>query len=205
MKILAFALLFALVFVGVAAHQLEQRGLLARETLDMFLGADEGEAKGTLITPEPVGLAASINESKQELRDQAKGIELLNERLEAQRRELDEQRAAVERRIEDLVDEEKKLAAKRSEELGLEPGAMSEEQTRLIKMYGSMSPDDAAALLDRMPDETVATMLLQMRDRQAAQIMGALDKGKAVEVGKLLWTGGEESPASQPAEPAATP
>jgi flagellar motility protein MotE (MotC chaperone) len=66
-------------------------------------------------------------------------------------------------------------------------------------MYASMPPDDAAALLDRMPSETVATMLLKMRDRQAAQIMGELDKGKAAEVGKLLWTGGEDSPASQPA------
>jgi flagellar motility protein MotE (MotC chaperone) len=124
---------------------------------------------------------------------------VLSERLEAQRKELDEERAAVEKRIEVLSDEEEKFAA------GLEAGSISEEQAKLVKMYASMPPDDAAALLDRMPAETVAAMLLQMRDRQAAQIMGALDKGKAAEVGKLLWAGGEDSPASQPAEPAAAP
>ncbi len=148
-------------------------------------------ASRALINPEPVGLAASINVSKQELRDQVNDIELLSERLEAQRKELDEERASVEKRIEDLKEQE------RASTQALTGGSMSDEQTRLLKMYGGMPPDDAASLLDKMPDETVATILLQMRDRQAAQIMGALDKDKAAEIGKLLWSGGEAAPESQ--------
>ena len=84
---------------------------------------------------------------------------------------------------------------------------MGEKQARLVKMYESMPPDDAAALLDDMSDETVARMLLRMRDRQAAQIMGALDKDKASKVARLLWAedGPRDLSATEPAEPVSAP
>ncbi len=205
MKFLAFVLLIALVFGGVAAYELERRGLLTRETLDLYLAKGEEKEAGTLIATEPVGLAAAISASKQELREQSQDIKLLNERLKAQREELGEQTALLEDRIEDLRAEEKKLDAWRTGGLG--PGAMSGKQARLVKMYGSMAPDDAAALLDDMSDETVARMLLRMRDRQAAQIMGALDKDKASKVARLLWAedGPRDLSATEPAEPVSAP
>jgi flagellar motility protein MotE (MotC chaperone) len=202
MKILIYALLLVLVFAGVGAYQLGQRGLLTRATYDSYFAPSEEEEKRALINPEPVGLASSINVSKQELRGQANDIEVLSERLEAQRKELDEERASIEERLEDLKKQGRTAAEKRAEALrntklkGLaEP--MSDEQARLVKMYGSMPPDDAAALLDKMPDEMVAAILLQMRNRQAAQVMGELDKDKAAEVVKLLWSVGEAAPVAE--------
>ena len=47
----------------------------------------------------------------------------------------------------------------------------------------------SASVLDGMPDATVAQILLQMRGRQAAQIMGSLSANKAAEVSKMLASG----------------
>ena len=190
MKTLAFLLLFVLVFTGVAAYSLQRKGLLSRETLDLYLKDQPEEEDDAMIAIKPIELAVSVRERKEKLREQSRDIDLRNERLAAQQMEMDAQRAVLEQRIEELRAEPKRLAAEKEAEpqpaLEPEPTVISGEMLQLVKMYESMPPDDAAAVLDKMPDQTVAQVLLQMRGRQAAQIMGALDKDKATVVGKLL-------------------
>lgn len=188
MKALAFVLLFVLVFTGVAAYSLQQKGLLTREALDLYLKDQPEEDDDVMIPIEPIELAVSVREKKEKLQEQSRDIDLRNERLAAQQKELDAQRAMLEQRIEELRAEPKRLAAEKEagSQPTLEPTVISGEMLQLVKMYESMPPDDAAAVLDKMPDQTVAQVLLQLRGRQAAQIMGALDKDKAAVVGKLL-------------------
>ena len=186
MKTLAFLLLFVLVFTGVAAYSLQRKGLLSRETLDLYLKDQPEEEDDAMIAIKPIELAVSVRERKEKLREQSRDIDLRNERLAAQQMEMDAQRAVLEQRIEELRAEPKRLAAEKEPEPQTEPTVISEEMLQLVKMYESMPPDDAAAVLDKMPDQTVAQVLLQLRGRQAAQIMGALDTDKATVVGKLL-------------------
>jgi len=189
-------LLFLLVFAGVTAYELRRRGLLTRETLDLYLeeGAEE-TADEKAFEIEPVGLAASVRAKRDELRGEAEGLRRLNKRLDAQRKELERQQALLDERIEELVQAE-------VPEPGIEQAPLTREMLSLIKMYESMSPEEAAAVLSNMPDSTTAQILLQMRGRQAAQIMASLNADKATEISKLLAAhdGVKKLPKPEPAE-----
>ena len=201
MKSSAFLLLIAVVFVGVAAYDLQRRGLLSREAMEMYIGFEGEEDARTPIT-EPVGLAASVQEKQRRLRDEKDDMTNLTQRLEMARKELEEQRTMLEQRIETLKAEAEKTAP---EPLSLEkPDVVSEEMLKLIKMYENMPPENAAQVLENMADPTVARILLQMRDRQAARIMESMDKIKAAEVSKLLSDGNVSKQAAAP-EPTESP
>lgn len=175
MKLLAFLLLLVLVFAGVAAYRLQLKGLLTREVLDLYIEREAEEEKAEEPDTDPVGLAAAIQEKQDELREETEDLKQLNAKIQAQRKEVEEQQALLERRIGELKAE---TEAERS--------ATSREMQQLVKMYEGMAPEDAAGVLDNMPDPTVARVLLQMRSRQAAQIMGSMNRDKAAEVSKLL-------------------
>lgn len=156
-----------LVFVGVAAYMLNQRGLLTRETLNLFVKPEPEPTREKPPPVEPTGLAASALKRNEELKEEAERLRELASRLAMQRREIEADRTLIEERLETLKPE-------------------SEEMTRLVKMYEGMEPEEAAAILQSLPDQTVARILLQMRGRQAGRIMGALSAGKAASVSTLL-------------------
>ncbi len=178
MRLLVFLLLLLMVFMGVAAYELQRRGLLTRETYGRFVEFRAETQESTTLLVEPVGLAASIQERRQELREETDGLSRLNARIESQRKEL-----------EALIKELRAGASAAripGSEHGPESAALSKEMALLVRMYENMPPEQAAAVLDNMPGSTVAQILLQMRGRQAAQVMGALSADKAAEVSKLL-------------------
>ncbi len=178
MKFQLYMLLLLLVFAGVSAYELERRGLLTREVLDRFIEARMSAKETKMLPVEPVGLAASVRERAQQLREDAYGLRTLNARLEAQRGELKAERALIEARIKEL----------KTESEAASEGKPTAEMALLVKMYENMQPEQAAAVMDDLPGQTVARMLLHMRGRQAGQIMGALKTDKAAEVSKLLST-----------------
>ena len=57
---------------------------------------------------------------------------------------------------------------------------------KLVKMYEGMPPEEAASILQSLPNPVVAQLLLRMRSRQATRIMGSLSADKAAEISKLL-------------------
>ncbi len=189
MRRLLFLLLLLLVFTGVAALDLRSKGLLTRDALDVFVGSQVEREEPPPV--EPVGLAASIWDWRGELQEREEGLQKLSSKLESQRKELEADRADIERRLEKLKAEFQLSGAGRA-------GALSEEMALLVKMYENMPPEDAAAVLDNLPDSTVAQLLLQMRGRQAAQIMGELETNKAAEVSKLLVIGDGVKKLSRP-------
>lgn len=186
MRRLLFLLLLLLVFTGVAALDLRMRGLLTREAFDLFVGSQVEREKPPPV--EPVGLAASIWDRREELQEREEALQKLSSKLESERKELE---ADIERRLEKLKAEFQLSGAGRE-------GMLSEEMALLVKMYENMPPEDAAAVLDNLPDSTVAQLLLQMRGRQAAQIMGELETNKAAEVSKLLVIGDGVKKLSRP-------
>jgi flagellar motility protein MotE (MotC chaperone) len=164
-----------LVFAGVAAYDLNQRGLLSRETLELLSEQPLKVEDEAPSLPEPLGLAASVQKREQTLKERTEGLRELEERIGMQRRELAAERIAIDKQLQEL----KSIAE-------ADAAAESAESAKLIKMYESMAPEDAAAVLENLPNPTVAEILFQMRERRAAQIMESLSPDKAAEVTKLI-------------------
>ncbi len=172
MKLAAFLLLMVLVFGGVSAYVLHQKGLLKRETVGLFLERKPVEEKPP---PEPIGLAASVRAKELKLKEEAEQVRQMQERIEIQRQELDAQRTLIEKKLQELAPvsaEGQPLPA--------------EEFEKLVKMYEAMPPEEAAPILDNLPDTTVAQILLEMRGRQASQILAELNTDKAARISRLL-------------------
>jgi flagellar motility protein MotE (MotC chaperone) len=54
------------------------------------------------------------------------------------------------------------------------------------KIYQSMSPEDAAAILDRLDDATAMSIFAGMRERQIAAILALMDHDRAVALTRAL-------------------
>jgi len=59
---------------------------------------------------------------------------------------------------------------------------MSDRVIKLSRVYEAMRPEDAAAIVAQLDDQTVRVILDNMNERQAARLMGALPPDRAVEI-----------------------
>lgn len=66
-----------------------------------------------------------------------------------------------------------------SEAAAAEPALDPAGAKKLAKIFGAMKPADAASVLAEMTDEEITAVLLQMNDRLAAPIVGALPPARA--------------------------
>ena len=178
MKLFGLVALMLLIFTGVAAYMLHWEGLLTRETINLFV-EDRSEPGAKEPAPiEPVGLAASIQKRERELKEESERLQELNMRLGAQRKELEAERTFIEQRLKSLDPKPEPERAETDEE--------AEKLAKLVKMYEGMPPEEAAPILESLPEPVVTQILLRMRNRQATRIMGSLSAEKAAEVSKLL-------------------
>lgn len=68
-----------------------------------------------------------------------------------------------------------------------------EEAKRISKtarLYGSMKPDEAVAILNQMDDDTVLLILNKMEDEQVAKIMALFDAKRAAALSQGMIRGG---------------
>ena len=177
---LLFLLLLLVVFIGVAAYALSQKGLLTRETFDLLSASLPGLRDTEMPVVEMPGLNGSILKKERRLEEESKRLERLAARLEIQHKEFEAERALIEEQLKAL---EPKPEPEPEPEP--EPGP-SDELIKLAKLYEGMPPDEAATILENLPNETVARLILLMRRRSAAMIMESMDPGKAAEVSILL-------------------
>jgi flagellar motility protein MotE (MotC chaperone) len=172
---LALFLIVVLIFLGIAAYELNRRGFLSQKTLEILSWEPQEPEFERPPLIDPVELAVAVQAKQQKLDEQAEGLQELAERLEQQRRELETERSAIQSQLEKLESLTEAEAA-----------ARNEKTARLVKMYETMAPEQAAAVLENLPDATVADILFQMRERRAAQIMDSLSPDKAADVTKLI-------------------
>ncbi|HSB73583.1 MAG TPA: hypothetical protein VLT62_30010 [Candidatus Methylomirabilis sp.] len=67
--------------------------------------------------------------------------------------------------------------------------ALSEKQgqvKRLARLYEGMRPKEAATVLEKLDRPLAAGVLSEIKDRQAAKILGAMSPGTAAELTRLL-------------------
>ena len=154
MKSAAFLSLI-LIFLGMGAYTLDQKGLLTRETLNLLL-KPRPKAQTVEAATEPIGLAASVEKKQQELHEETQKMEELAARLESQHREIEAEKATLEEKLKML--EQTKAEADRK----------SEHASPLDRLK-TMPPEQIASILAGLPDSTVAQILLQIRRKKSLE------------------------------------
>lgn len=64
--------------------------------------------------------------------------------------------------------------------------AQRENYQRLAKIYESMPPEEAAARIEKLDDDTATTLILAIKPRQAAKILANLNPEKAAVISKRI-------------------
>jgi len=121
----------------------------------------------------------------------AQGMEELNQRLELRESELLEMEGAVEVEKAVLAEEYGKLEVLRRKldsSMGQVEEARLKSVKKLAKMYEAMPPKEAASILSGMDLEIVLSVLRQMKERQAAKVMAALDPSRAAALSGMMST-----------------
>lgn len=109
--------------------------------------------------------------------------------LARQQAALEEREAELELTRAQLAIEAERLAGIRDELQGLldrSETAQGADLDRLVNLYRSMKPEEAAGILDGLDMETAVTILITMPERNAAPILAELDPGRARAVSRIL-------------------
>ncbi|MCS7214874.1 MAG: hypothetical protein RMI30_04795 [Thermodesulfovibrio sp.] len=102
-------------------------------------------------------------------------LKILNEDITKKTEELKKLKSEIEAKI------------KQQEELKAQlEKAQTENYQRLAKIYESMPPEEAAARLEKLDEETATTLLLAIKPRQAAKILANVNPEKAAALSKRL-------------------
>lgn len=101
--------------------------------------------------------------------------------LETEKKRLDDQRKQLEQKAKELADAAQILAVQQQDKTSRE-----EKIKKLVETYATMKPDEAARLLNALPDATVLEILRGMATSQVAKILAVMDSQRAVTVTELL-------------------
>jgi flagellar motility protein MotE (MotC chaperone) len=115
-------------------------------------------------------------------------VELLQS-LSKRRDELDQRSAeldqrdlllkATEQRIDDKIDQLKKMQAEIDAALGKVDEQEDQHLQSLVRIYEAMKPQDAAAIFDKLEEPVLMQVLTRMKDKAVAQILPHLDGDRA--------------------------
>lgn len=126
-----------------------------------------GIAAGTLIGQQTsTKQATSIEEER---------LKILQEDLAKKTEELKKLKSEIETKIKQQ--EEIKAQLER---------AQQENYQRLAKIYESMPPEEAAARIEKLDNETAVTLLLAIKPRQAGKILANVSPEKAAVLSKRM-------------------
>lgn len=96
-------------------------------------------------------------------------------------------RADLQAQIEQLKKLKQEIEAMQK---GLE-GKRQEQFNKVVKIYESMSAEEAAKALEKLDDDTAAQIISSMKPRSSGKIMGQLDPAKAAALSKKVLARGK--------------
>ncbi len=91
----------------------------------------------------------------------------------------------IEEKLKKLVEERKKLESLRRRPLTEEE---EKEVKKLIKIVSKTPSDEAGAILNNVKPHIAAEILIRLKERQAGQIMAAMDPQKAAKVTEIIMS-----------------
>ncbi len=128
-----------------------------------------------IVTKEEKGLLEAIRRREKELDRREEALANLEQRLTTIRKGIDERMLEL-----------KKLRAELDKALSRIDEANSRRTQRIVKIYESMPPEDAAARLEKL-DEKMAVMILStMKEKKAGKILSMVAVEKSVRFSQLM-------------------
>jgi flagellar motility protein MotE (MotC chaperone) len=112
---------------------------------------------------------------------------------------------AVQQQISTKVGEQQKLKSDIEKLTGGGQDAGSMKYRRLVKIYESMKPDEAARILEKMDSQVLLEVVTRMGERRLAPILAQMDplKAQAITVAMAMQPDPTEEIAAAPEAPAA--
>ncbi|WP_457601631.1 magnesium transporter MgtE N-terminal domain-containing protein [Hydrogenivirga sp.] len=102
-----------------------------------------------------------------------------------QEKRLREVERVIEEKLRKLIEERKRLEALRKRPLTEEE---EKEVKKLIKIVGKTPSDEAGAILNEVRPRIAAEILIRLKERQAGQILAAMDPKKAAVVTEIIMS-----------------
>ena len=182
--LLSLGFLFA---IGAAVRFLPSSFAIASETLPGEQTGTEGagaatDASTAAVKVEPINQVCFTEETAAALAAEQRIMEAQFDELTNQELSLQARQQELDRRAADLDALQKTLAARWKEM----QTTSDEDVVHLARMYGSMKPDQAAAIFNQMDPEFAGSFLRLMRSEQAGLIMASMETRKAYEVSLKL-------------------
>lgn len=116
-----------------------------------------------------------IEQKKAELDEREAAVKREEERIAALRREADQ-------RIEKYT----KLLAKIEDALKRLEAAKTERMQSVVKLYEAMPPEEAAARISELDEETALVIIKGMKSRKAGVVMSFMEPKKAAELTQAM-------------------
>jgi len=117
----------------------------------------------------------TISARVQELEEFRKVLEDLKSYLKAEKEEVESRRsevASIEKQINSL--------------LGQVDKARQAQIKKLAAVYASMKPEELKGILRGLDEQTIVAILLQMRERDAAKVLAAMDADRAARISQMM-------------------
>ncbi|WP_439619691.1 MotE family protein [Hyphomonas sp.] len=182
--LLSLGFLFA---IGAAVRFLPSSFAIAENTTETQPGEAAGgdqllDPSNEAVAVQPIDQVCFTDETAATLMADQKQMEALYEELTSQELDLRARKLELDKRAADLDAVQQALAA-RWDEMQKES---ANDVTHLARMYGTMKPDQAAAIFNQMDPDFAGSFLRLMRSEQAGLILASMETRKAYEVSLRL-------------------
>jgi flagellar motility protein MotE (MotC chaperone) len=122
-----------------------------------------------------IPLLRSLQERQEQLAERTKQLDQREETLRQVQQQIEEKLATLtllRKEVGALLEEKTAFETKRFE--------------HLVKVYEGMKPEEAAALVERLDQDTAVHLLAQMKGKKVSPILGALKPDVAVQLSERL-------------------
>ena len=194
--LLVSLLLIAAAFVGVSYMHSGQPALVLAEDQDKPEKAS-AENENTEEEPAPCPECPECPDPAkvvlQGLEEKKKAVAEASEKLAKEKKELETYEAQIDEKLESLTALKKQIEAdmerlerKKTAKEREEAAAFEAKMNRLVKMYASMKPKDAAEIVNKMELSVAYEIFLRMREVSASQILAFVENEKAAKISERL-------------------
>jgi len=149
--------------------------LKLKKELTKTAKTDQGEATNDTLSAEEISPPDSVS--------------LMLQKIEANREEIATKLAALREKEKEISQREQKVEEELAQLRGLKDelsGTTSSQTSKLAKAFQAMDAGQAAKIAGNLDDRTLTDLLLQIRERNAAKILAALDPSRAARIYKQL-------------------
>jgi len=194
--LLVSLILVTAAFVGVSYMHSGQPALVLAEDQDKPEKAS-AENENTEEEPAPCPECPECPDPAkvvlQGLEEKKKAVAEASEKLAKEKKELETYEAQIDEKLESLTALKKQIEAdmerlerKKTAKEREEAAAFEAKMNRLVKMYASMKPKDAAEIVNKMELSVAYEIFLRMREVSASQILAFVENEKAAKISERL-------------------